>query len=844
MRTIGRMLRPPRSLVAALAFFACLALESVTRAQSRPTDIEPAECLVIGPTGLGGGRSAVSTDALEALRVAGTLTRPKDGDVLPMPPGARRGPKTWRKLARGNDGAFSAEELGGGWAWVTIDAPDDAIALLDAAGHAMVYVNGEPRAGDPYSYGFVKLPVQLKKGTNDLLFQVGRGSLRVKLTPVPKPVFMTNADVTQPDPVKGEASRLPVGIVVTNATARAVRLQAQSGDDPSQPRPVYQIPPLTSRKVAFLLEYDGKANDPFDRTFSILDDRGQALDAIKLSFTPKAPSDAHRHTFVSDIDDSVQYYALRRATDAGDFRALVLSLHGAGVEAIGQAQAYAAKPWTHIVCPTNRRPFGFDWEDWGRHDALEVLRDASLRLNADPTRTYLTGHSMGGHGTWQLAVHDTGFFAAAAPSAGWISFATYAAARAASGPTSQATQPTTQPLTVRDLLRRAGLPSDTLAFKENLATLAVYILHGDADDNVPVTEARRMAEELKAFHRDWRIFEQPGAGHWWDAHPEDGADCVDWPPMFDLFAARRRPVGAEVREVRLSTIDFAVQGWVGVEAPIRGGAVARVDLRCDSAGKAVTGTTDNVGRLTITLPNVATITLDGQSIDLSNVKRDIARPWTSLERASTTEPWKVADVIPGPGTPPRRAFATFKQAFGQRMVFVYGTAGTPEENAWAFATARYHAETWWVRGNGSVLLMSDADLDPARLAGRNLILYGNADTNSAWNKVLDGELNVRRGSVGLGTNQAARVIQGDDLTVLAVRPNKLGPPGALVGVVSPTGPAGARLAQRLPIFVSGVHYPDAFVASSAMLTDGAYGVKAAGFFGQDWKLESGELAGQ
>ena len=82
--------------------------------------------------------------------------------------------------------------------------------------------------------------------------------------------------------------------------------------------------------------------------------------------------------------------------------ALVLTLHGAGVEAIGQARAYKPKDWAYIVAATNRRPYGFDWEDWGRLDALEVLAEAARLFATDPARTYLTGHSMGGHGAWQV----------------------------------------------------------------------------------------------------------------------------------------------------------------------------------------------------------------------------------------------------------------------------------------------------------------------------------------------------------------------------------------------------------------------------------------------------------
>src|SRR5262249_29261570 len=95
--------------------------------------------------------------------------------------------------------------------------------------------------------------------------------------------------------------------------------------------------------------------------------------------------------------------------------ALFLTLHGAGVEAIGQADAYAPKTWGHLVAPTNRRPFGFDWEDWGRLDAMEVLELARKELGTDPQRTYLTGHSMGGHGVWHLGATFPDRFAAIGP---------------------------------------------------------------------------------------------------------------------------------------------------------------------------------------------------------------------------------------------------------------------------------------------------------------------------------------------------------------------------------------------------------------------------------------------
>ncbi|HNN55819.1 MAG TPA: alpha/beta hydrolase-fold protein, partial [Novosphingobium sp.] len=146
-------------------------------------------------------------------------------------------------------------------------------------------------------------------------------------------------------------------------------------------------------------------------------------------------------------------------------------------------------------------------------DELSALIGAEFAA-VDMARQGITGHSMGGHGTWQLASLFPDRFAAAAPSAGWISFASYG-----SGNGIDAATP------IGAILARASLPSDTLKFRDNLTRMGVYVLHGDADDNVPVSQARAMRAELGQFHPDFAYHEQPGQGHWW------GNECVDWPPL-------------------------------------------------------------------------------------------------------------------------------------------------------------------------------------------------------------------------------------------------------------------------------------------------------------------------
>src|SRR5262249_7727826 len=145
-----------------------------------------------------------------------------------------------------------------------------------------------------------------------------------------------------------------------------------------------------------------------------------------------------RVTFRSRIDDSVQYFGYNApkmpeaAPGIAVIRArpaLILSLHGASVEAAHQAECYSPKIWAALAAPTNRREYGFDWEDWGRLDALEVLEHFSAMTPHDPQRVYLTGHSMGGHGTWIIGCTYPDRFAAIGPSAAWTTFWSYGGAQ-------------------------------------------------------------------------------------------------------------------------------------------------------------------------------------------------------------------------------------------------------------------------------------------------------------------------------------------------------------------------------------------------------------------------------
>jgi len=503
--------QPLGNLPAICGLLVAAASVSASAANSRPPErIEFRQALAL-PQVARYGRLTVHQDAVEALLASGRWSPPHPGDAVKLPNGESQ---VWRPITADEDGWLTDPALRGGYGYVSVNSDAERVMLLDAAGHSMVYVNGEPRAGDIYQTGKVRLPVMLHTGTNDFLFRCGRGRFRAALySPEPHATIDLH-DNTLPDLVTGEKADTWGAVLVINPMPTPLVNAALRSTLPGAKPVTTAVPPLlplSVRKVGFRIK--GQAPDrgeSCDITLELLDGpKGRLLDRKAIPLRLRGPYQTRKRTFVSEIDGSVQYYAVNPAhplTPNPGPLALVLSLHGASVEAIGQADAYSSKTWAHIVAPTNRRPFGFDWEDWGRLDALEVLDIARQTLRTDAQRTYLTGHSMGGHGVWQLGALFPDRFAAIGPSAGWVSFASYVGApQQQNGPA------------VQDILRRAAGTSDTLAFALNYLQEGIYILHGEKDDNVPVGQSRAMFKLLRPVHHDIAYHEQPGAGHWWDA---------------------------------------------------------------------------------------------------------------------------------------------------------------------------------------------------------------------------------------------------------------------------------------------------------------------------------------
>ena len=775
------------------------------------------------------GREALYTDQLALQLYKGILVQPKEDQPL-----ASDNKLIWKPVKADTAYRFRGESFSNGYIYLTYESKKEQIALLNVQGNDMVFVNGSPHGGDVYRYGWMNIPIKLKKGKNEFYVRVARfgrfGGIAAKLTFPEKPAYLSIEDLTLPNAVEGlKNDSLWVGLVVVNTTSKPlVGLKAKTeigGQQTTTSLPT--IPAMSSRKVGVLVNASGVATAGKTDLSVSLNQNGKLTDTKTIPFETIASGKQYSRTFVSVMDGSIQYYAVSPyiGDKSNTHPALFFSVHGAEVQAISQARAYKTKDWGVVVAPTNRRPRGFNWEDWGRLDALEVLGIAKQTFTPDPSRIYLTGHSMGGHGTWFLGATYPDKWAAIAPSAGYPTLSSYGS--------HDGMIPDSAGSPMEAILLRASNPSNVLALAQNYKSLGVYIAHGDADKTVSVEYARQMKKMLAGFHPDFSYYEHPGGGHWY------GDISVDWPPIFNFFSWHSIAKDTAVYHLDFTTANPAISAkmkWASIlqqNSPLK---YSRIKLDLDKIKKQITGSTSNVAALSLDLSafekgvNVH-IRLDS----LNEITHQVNQNNETI-LLSKTEKWTVLTNSLDSQKNPLRS-GTFKEPFQNRMVYVYATNGTEEENKWALEKATYDSETWYYRGNGAVDIIADKDFDTAKYPDRGVVLYGNATNNLAWNKLLANcPIQVSKGKILAGKTE----FTGDNLATYFIWPRQ-DSKFASIAVISGTGKLGMQAANANQYFAGGSGFPDLMIFSADMLERGFKAVKMAGFYGNDWSVDKGEF---
>ncbi len=746
---------------------------------------------------------------------------PYSGDLSATNYGRTRERVQWMPIASDSSGKFQDRQLRRSYLYSQWDAPKSEVLLLQATGGTRTIINGLPHEGDHYDFGYTLIPFVSKKGDNSFLFTQGRfGYVEAKVIKPEKPVMFTKRDMTVADVLIGEGDQKWAAVRVVNSSSKAaqglsIKCELSTGETATYK--TEDVMDMSVRKLPFLLPASsGKSPQGLSAQLTLLDKSNKVVDTMTISLRLADPRKIHERTFRSRVDSSVQYFSVNPSSTVGEGQALVLSVHGASVEARNQARAYGQKDWAYIVAPTNRRPFGYNWEEWGRIDAMEVLAEAKRLFKTAPEKTYLTGHSMGGHGTWILGATYPDKFAAIAPCAGYADIAGYG---------SRGNNPDARNRTydLFDIVERGSNGGRTLKLKRNYLQSGVFVHHGDADRVVPVDQARAMREELATFHPDFAYHEEPGGSHWYSN------ESVDFAPIFNYFKWHTIPSGKEVKKLEFYTASPAISAtdyWLTIVQQEKSYEVSNVKL--EVKGDSIVGTTHNVAALVIDFNQTpisgdVVVSLDGKNL---NIKGEghvaLSKSGDVWTENSGTNPQHKSPVRGG----------GFKTAFDNDVVFVYSTAGSKAENEWYKNKARFDAENFLYRGNGSVDVVSDVEFLSGDFSWRNVIIYGNSETNKAWSAVLSESAPlVKQGSVTVGE----RVIEGDDLGVVYVYPRS-GTTAYSVGVVAGTSLLGAKATYTNDYLTGFTSYPDLMVFSVDMLRRGMEDVECVGFFENDWSV--------
>ncbi len=233
---------------------------------------------------------------------------------------------------------------------------------------------------------------------------------------------------------------------------------------------------------------------------------GAALAVACRSAAPDTPAGQSPQSFEGKVTRKVAYRYLlylpkAYASDATRRWPLLLFLHGSGERGADLAKVKVHGPPKFLDA---RDDFPFvvvspqcpDGERWQADALAALLDDVARRLRIDSDRVAVTGMSMGGRGTWDLAMTFPERFAAIVPVCG------------------------------------GALPDRACRLKD----VPVKAYHGAKDTVVPLSESETVVEAVKACGGTAELFVYPEAGH--DSWTTTYADPALWEW---LLAQRRRP---------------------------------------------------------------------------------------------------------------------------------------------------------------------------------------------------------------------------------------------------------------------------------------------------------------
>jgi poly(3-hydroxybutyrate) depolymerase len=558
-----------------------------------------------------------------------------------------------------------------------------------------------------------------------------------------------------------------------------------------------------------------------------------------------ADEDRRQSTFVSRHDESVQTFAYRVPANVdsgpGPWK-LVVSLHGANVPPINQAGANNSRKDTYVVAPAARGPVNYDHEDLGRLDDLEAMDVMADRFDIDAEHVYLSGHSMGGHGTWHVGLTHSDRFAAIGPSAGWTDHETYITTTW--GRDKLHTYPRLKAVKETALQKNLAMPKTHNAADGNLPT---FVLNGGQDTSVPVMQPRSYVRTLanRGLAVDGQVgdryanpdpervdvayLEVPGAGHWWDKGIGPGNDGVNHPDMWTYLTANSNDPYPET--LSFFTTNLRVEHekhWVRVLEQERVHEPTHVDARVTADG------------IEMSTENVARVELDTEVLRRSskNPSRRVAVNGRAAGLpAGSTAFVDLSNGLDVQSSPQSRPGVKGPDQYGPLVEvhhdpyrLVYGTGGSAAETSINRNLANVRSQRLVDRARAPAPVVPDTAVDRSTMESYNLVLFGQPSSNAVYQQV-ESAIPIR---VGDGTVRIRDRTYAGDYGVELIYPNPHSE--KLVQISTGTSLSGVRLTGARNWIPTQTASADYQVFDSSIRYQKWNACVAAGFFDKHWQV--------
>lgn len=480
-----------------------------------------------------------------------------------------------------------------------------------------------------------------------------------------------------------------------------LRLLAQIVRDRTNGQLNAALPGLAARIHSPLLEYE-----------EIELDRAQRVGSVR-------PGGFVRLGYVDDVDGSVQFcraYLPPNYSDAQRWP-LVLSLHGYNPQnpplhrwwSIDQRHSDAAERKDIIYIEPHGRG-NAQYIGIGERDVLRCLQEAKARFAVDNDRVYLTGESMGGHGTWAIASRNPHLFAAAAPVFGGWDFRV----STIRGPS----LPENQPTNVREFYIQERRSSYGNA--ENLLNVPLLVIHGDSDATVSVENSRHATQMLQRWGYDIRYWEMPGWGH---EDLQQRLNLIDW-----LLEHRRNSAPQRVR-LRSTDLSGARAHWLEARAMEEPQRLIRAEAEVVKPG-LVRIDSENLAAFDLALPP----SLRGSTQELElvwNGKSQRARLDNNGVARIRTEPSNAHELQKRPGLE-----GPIPDIINRPFMVVVGTISRDAHMRHSIEErARDVQDVWKTWQYQPLRLKQDVEVTADDERAYSLILLGGADANAVTRRL-------------------------------------------------------------------------------------------------------------